>query len=808
MKDEEKTKQQLIEELVELRQRIAAFEVLESERLQMDSILQESEQKYRELVALSPDSIVVLQDGVCKSVNRAFSQCFGYSQKDIDNGLKLLELAQEPDEASVCQRHTDRLSGKELPSTYRIDLVAKNGTLIPCEKSSTRIDYQNRPADLVIIRDLRERLQAEEALRESDSRFRQLTENIREVFYLSNLRTPQMLYISPGYEAIWGRSRQSLYADPISFLIAIHPADRDRVMMALDKQLRGEATEEVYQIVHPNGSIRWILDRAFPIRDEGGEVYRVAGIAEDITKLKQIENELRASNQALQESERKNRAMLQAIPDLMFLVRSDGTFVDFHASSDTDLYLPPAQFMGKTVNAVMPPTLAPQLMQCIQQAAQTGEMPHFEFQLTLDEKCVDYEARFVGCGDDHTLTIVRNITDRKQAEQRLQQTNDLLEQTLAELQETQQQVIQQERLRALGQMASGIAHDFNNALTPILGFSDLLLRFPENLDDRAQTTEYLQLIHTTAKETANVVKRLQEFYKWRQEDTPFQPVNLNQLIKQTISLTRPKWKDEGMAKGATIGINTELGDVPSVKGNAAELRGALTNLIFNATDAIESDGIITIRTDSDGEGVVLEVEDTGSGMTDAMKEHCFDPFFTTQLGRGKGLGLSTVVGTIRRHDGKISVKSQLAVGTTFTIRLPISSEPPTVNGAPHPAVGSRHLHVLVVDDEQPIRQLIETYLVDDGHTVETAKDGIEGLEKFRAGRFDLVILDRAMPYMNGDQLAIAIKQITPAKPVIMLTGFGDLMPASDGPPTGIDTLLSKPVTWDTLREALAKNLLL
>ena len=214
-------------------------------------------------------------------------------------------------------------------------------------------------------------------------------------------------------------------------------------------------------------------------------------------------------------------------------------------------------------------------------------------------------------------------------------------------------MIQQEQLRALGQMASGIAHDFNNTLTPILGFSDLLIRFPQKLDDKAQTTEYLQLIHTTAKEAANVVKRLQEFYKRRQENTPFQPVNLNQLIKQTISLTRPKWKDEGMAKGATIGINTELGDVPSVKGNTTELRGALANLIFNATDAIESDGIITIRTDSDGEDVVLEIKDTGRGMTDAMKEHCFDPFFTTQLERGKNLGLPSCCWhnpTTRRQD--------------------------------------------------------------------------------------------------------------------------------------------------------------
>jgi PAS domain S-box-containing protein len=222
--------------------------------------------------------------------------------------------------------------------------------------------------------------------------------------------------------------------------------------------------------------------------------------------------------------------------------------------------------------------------------------------------------------------IFRDITQRKQTEQSLRETNARLENAHEELQTAAQQVAQQERLSALGTMASGVAHDFNNALTAILGFSELLLDRPELLDDKPKTTEFLEMINTTAKDASNIVNRLREFYRYRDKSEVFAPVNLNHLVEETISLTQPKWKTQAETRGISIRAETDLQEVPPVLGNAAELREALTNLIFNAVDAMPRGGTVTIRTRSHDSRVTLEVADTGSGMTEAVRRRCLEPF--------------------------------------------------------------------------------------------------------------------------------------------------------------------------------------
>ena len=402
-----------------------------------------------------------------------------------------------------------------------------------------------------------------------------------------------------------------------------------------------------------------------------------------------------------------------------------------------------------------------------------------------------------------SVGMLQDITERKEAEEKLHQTNLLLEQTLAELQEAQQQVIRQERLRVLGQMASGVAHDFNNSLTPILGFTEVLLKFPESLDNRQQTIRYLQMMRTAAQDASSVVKRLREFYRLQHNADAFDPVNLNRLVEQVIALTRPKWKDEAMARGLTIALETELAEVPTILGNESELREAITNLIFNAVDAMEADGRIALRTHVEEPFVVLQVSDSGCGMTREAQQRCFEPFFSTKQERGAGLGLSIVSGTIENHDGKISVDSELGEGSTFTVRLPIRVE--NKQTAPSKQIGrpSKQLRVLLVDDEKPVRTVVAAFLEGDGHTVEQASDGREGSEKFRSGSYDVVITDLAMPEVNGDQLAGEIKEMSPQTPVIMLTGFGDIMEGRGHQPEGVDHMMSKPVTLAEFRQVLA-----
>ena len=402
-----------------------------------------------------------------------------------------------------------------------------------------------------------------------------------------------------------------------------------------------------------------------------------------------------------------------------------------------------------------------------------------------------------------TLSSGEDITERRRAEENLRESNRLLEETLAELKETRQQAIQQERLRALGQLASGIAHDFNNALTPILGYADLMFMVPQILDDKEQVKRYLELMTTTAKDAMKIVRRLREFYRQREEDEIFLPIDLNQLVKQAVDLAQPKWKDQAQASDINIDIKIDVQEVPPVNGNEAELREMLTNLIFNAVDAMLTGGTITLHTRADEEHVFLEVSDTGIGMTGEVKALCFEPFFTTKGEKGTGLGLSMVYGIIQRHEGEINIVSASGEGTTFIVKLPILIEKQDEGRTQKTTVLSRSLHVLVVDDEQMVRDLVTEYLTADGHTFETAKNGREGLEKFCTGRYDVVVTDRAMPEMSGMQLVRFIKRIAPNKPIIMLTGFGDMMKEFDEMPSDIDQLVSKPLTLDEFREALA-----
>ena len=417
----------------------------------------------------------------------------------------------------------------------------------------------------------------------------------------------------------------------------------------------------------------------------------------------------------------------------------------------------------------------------------------------LEHRVADRTAQLLSANEKlHT-----EIAERKRAEAALLESNRQLAEALEKLRETQDNVIQRERLHALGRMASGIAHDFNNALAPILGFSELLLRRPECLADTGRARGYVEMIHTAAEDSAKIVARLREFYRYREESDLFTPVSLNDLIQQVISLTQPRWKDQAQANGVHVTIKTDLQNIPTVSGNEAELREMLFNVVFNAVDAIPQRGSITFHTCVHDDAAQLQIIDTGIGMTDEVRARCLEPFYSTKDEHGTGLGLGIVYGIVRRHDGTIEIDSAPGKGTTVTIGLPLYKEVrPAAPQKPVCVVG-KPLRILVVEDEPLVREVIEVYLREDQHTIDTATNGREGLEAYRAGEYDLVLTDRAMPEVNGDVLACEIKKINPSQPVILLTGFGDLMSEAGERPAGVDLVVSKPFTLATLREAIA-----
>jgi signal transduction histidine kinase len=402
---------------------------------------------------------------------------------------------------------------------------------------------------------------------------------------------------------------------------------------------------------------------------------------------------------------------------------------------------------------------------------------------------------------------VENLTRRQEAEKDLRETNRELEKALSELKATQQQVIQQERLSAIGQMASGIAHDFNNTLMPILGFSDLLLTNQALLDDREETMRLLTMLRTSAQDAANVVHRLREFYRPIDTEEEFPIVDLAKIVKQAVALTEPKWRHQAQASGVTVTVSTDFKALPIVAGEESALREILTNLIFNAVDAMPEGGRISLETSAEGERAVVKVRDSGTGMTESVRQRCLEPFFSTKGERGTGLGLSMVYGIVERHRGKLEIESTIGQGTTFIIRLPLAEEMPIAQLVESSDAKSKSsLNVLIVDDEARIREVVSTYLRCDGHHVATAANGREALEKFRRHPFDLVVLDRVMPEMSGEQTARFIKQLNQNIPVIMLTGFGALIEVTGSQPQAVDVVLNKPVTLDNLRRTIDKLL--
>ena len=386
-----------------------------------------------------------------------------------------------------------------------------------------------------------------------------------------------------------------------------------------------------------------------------------------------------------------------------------------------------------------------------------------------------------------------------------------------ELHRTQRHIIEQERLNAVGKMASGLAHDFNNALVPISGYAEMLLEHPEILQDAVKSTKYLKLIMTGVEDAASVVSRLREFYRKREEGETYRPLSLNKMVEQAVALTRPRWRDEALGSGRTILVEADMRPVPRILGSESEMREMLANLIFNAVDAMPEGGLIRIRTGmreaSASEEtplaprvpqVFLEVSDTGTGMTEDVRRRCLEPFFSTKGERGTGLGLPMVYGIVKRHRGTMDIESTVGKGTTFIVLLPADTSLAREVQQRAQAPSSGPLHVLVVDDEPIARDVLSEYLMGDGHTVDTAVNGREAFEKFKAGRYALVITDRAMPEVGGDQLAAMVKEVSPDTPIILLTGFGDLMNAAGEKPDGVDMVVKKPIRLATLREVLSK----
>ncbi|MBN1517558.1 transporter substrate-binding domain-containing protein [Candidatus Sumerlaeota bacterium] len=374
------------------------------------------------------------------------------------------------------------------------------------------------------------------------------------------------------------------------------------------------------------------------------------------------------------------------------------------------------------------------------------------------------------------------------------------------LKRSEELLVRQERLGALGQLTSGISHDFNNMLFPILGYSDLLLHNPELMNDLQKTLPMIDAIRTAANTSREIIKRLQEFQ--RADSRPkMESVNIAKLVSEVVEATKPLWKSQREAQSIPVKIIEDVPQDLSVTLSKAQFSEALMNLLLNALHAIAGGGQVTIRAFVEDEHFNLQVEDTGAGMSSEVACKCLEPFFSTKGEEGTGMGLAMVHGIVRRHNGTLNINSVPGNGTTITMQIPLAQNDIGMQSAQETSSQTiRVLKVLVVDDDESIRKLLSEYLILDGHSAATAVDTADGIEKFNQDAFDLVITDRAMPKGSGDELAQYIKDSGRSVPVIMITGFAQIMASHGEHPVGVDCVIGKPFTIEELRETIGRTI--
>jgi signal transduction histidine kinase/DNA-binding response OmpR family regulator len=402
--------------------------------------------------------------------------------------------------------------------------------------------------------------------------------------------------------------------------------------------------------------------------------------------------------------------------------------------------------------------------------------------------------------------FLRQLSEHVALAARQAQLHTSLQGAYDELRLTQQAVLQQERLSALGQMASGIAHDINNAISPISLYVESLLESDATLSERARQT--LPVVLRAIDDVASTLGRMREFYRAREPQSSCAVVDLNPLIEQVIELTRARWSDMPQQRGIVIRIARELAEGPvRASVSESEIREALTNLIFNAVDAMPEGGTLTLRTLARANQALLQIEDTGVGMDEETQRKCLEPFFTTKGERGTGLGLAMVYGTLQRHSAKLEIDSTPGNGTRIRITFSVVQASTVRDVEKEPAVAPlRPLRILLIDDDSAVLKSVCETLQAENHQVVAIGDPRQAVATFKDAQprqpFDAVITDLGMPHLDGRAVAKAVKEISPGTPVILLTGWGPRSGGAGESVAHVDRVLGKPPKMRDIRSAL------
>lgn len=771
---------------------------LKTRQLRDQAALQESEARYRLLAENIQDLIVVHNvDGSVRYTSPSSQQVLGYTPEEL-MALPANTIV-HPDDLPYINRKLQNVRLQEphiSPVTYRIRHRA--GHYIWLESDSVAIFNQHDELDcwLVSSRDITARHNAEVQLEETRQRYALATEAGQVGVWDWNLLTNE-IYVDPYLKGMLGYTDAEIRNRIEDWSSYIHPEDSERTMAAVTEYLAGKAPlyEVEHRMVHKDGSVRWFIARGTAVLDDKGQAHRLVGTDTDITDRKR-------SEQLIHETTQRLRTLINATPDIICFKDGQGRWLE---ANDADLALfglTEVDYHGKTDSELAAYTL-PIYREAFLTCEATDERAWQSHGFSRGEETIplpDGGAKtydvikvptFAANGERKGLVVLgRDITERKDVEQ---------------------QLLQQERLAAVGQLAAGIAHDFNNILTGILGFTELLTMSPYIRD---ADKEDLQKIIGSSQRAAYLVRQILDFSRQsRHNPQPLDPVPFIKEVSKFLKRTIPE--------NFQIDLHIEPGDY-WIQADPPKLKQMITNLVLNARDAMPGGGAIQLNllpvTDAgnaqcmvcnqrieQGQWVCLEIEDTGEGIPPDVLPRIFEPFFTTkEVGEGSGLGLSQVVGIVAQHRGHLTIHSTVGKGTKIRILLPpIDVEPPPASSPQKIALGAGEA-ILVVEDDPNVLETTTAMLTYLGYHPITAATGTEAQVKFqdRQSEIDLVLSDMTLPDFDGQTLCKQLRKINPDLRMIIMSGYPPEHTEANLKALGIVAYLEKPISFEHLSHAI------
>ena len=740
-----------------------------------------SEERFRRAFDVSPMPQVMIRtsDRTFIAANDAFIETFGYSRGEL-LGRSTSNFTFYV-RAGDRERIIERLGTDGRLVNEQMQLLTKSGTILDVVWSCVIVNVDGEPAVLKVAHDITELNRAVTAIRESEARFREIADNIRELFYVFDAKTGKPSYVSSAWESFTGYPVENAYT--IDWSVLIHPEDLERVQTELAAQLASAQTYEmVYRMVHRDGSVRWVRDRSVPICDATGEVVRLVGVSEDITERKLTELALRDSETRFRDlAENIREVFWLTTPDLAQVLYISPGYELVWGRSCESLYANPLQW----IEAIHPDDRA-RVDGAIEQSLRAGTYD-VQYRIVRPDGVVrSVRDRAFPVRDERgTITryagVVDDITDQLALAEQLRQT---------------------QKLESLGMLAGGVAHDFNNLLAVIAASNGLL---GEQLTSR-EDQELVAEVDAAVTRATGLTRQLLAFS--RKQIVEPRVIDLNALVNETRKMMRRMVGEDVIL---TTSLEPELAPICVDPGYLVQV---LMNLVVNARDAMPRGGSVALRTRTVtiderlvrlhpnakcGPAVMLDIADTGTGIPPETLRRIFEPFFTTKAqGRGTGMGLAVVHGIVEQAGGFIEVESSVGVGTTFHIYLP------TVDGAAESAQTSALtlVHgcetIVLVDDDFYVRRATARALRARGYTVLEANDGDTALGLLHTPGIDLLLTDVVMPGIDGRQLAEAARRELPALRVLYMSGYTDDAVVRHGVMQGAVNLIEKPFRIDVL----------